>query len=603
MCGIFGYIGSGSVSEVVKGLKRLEYRGYDSAGIAYLQNGGKVSENVFSFESGLKAVKAKGQVASLEKIVTGLNEQSGIAIGHTRWATHGEPSVANCHPHISSDGMWAVVHNGIIENHAQLKGELSGYPFKSQTDSEVVSALLEREFDGDVLLALQKVCQKLKGSYALAVIYAGTPNTIYVARENSPVVVGFGEDFGLVCSDINSLGAKCNAFVLDNGQFAVVKKGDAQIFDKDIRPLDVHFLNADGQKEGGKGDYPHFMLKEIKEIPLAIEKTVCLYNNLDAFQKALPLEVFRSAKEVLIIACGTAYHASLMGKNILEQRCGVRASVEIASEFLGRSFVWGKDTLAIFVSQSGETADTLKALRRCKEHGLQTLAITNVENSSICFEADFVLYTSAGVEIAVASTKAYNCQVAMFHMLSAYFFGDNDMLFEESRHLCEVASVIERANADMICQKIAKKIASSESVYMIGRGQDYVSAMEASLKLKEISYIHSEACPAGELKHGTISLITPQTYVFAFASESQSKDKALSNIAEVASRGGRVILLSPFEICDSQFEEVIALPAVAEKYSPLVSIVFMQLIAYHTSCTLGLDPDKPRSLAKSVTVE
>ncbi len=591
MCGIFGFIGSHAIAQVMGGLKRLEYRGYDSAGIAYIKN-----ENI-------KALKAKGQVLNLVSLVESADEESSVALGHTRWATHGVPSVENCHPHISKNKMWALVHNGIIDNHAELKKDFKDYPFKSQTDSEVVVALLERLFDGNPLTTFKKVCQKLSGSYAFGVIYKGLPDRIFVARKNSPVVVGYGDDFGLICSDVNSLGSNCNAYVMGNNEFAVVKKGAIEVFDQNLCPMNVKFSLFDQTADIGMGDYPHFMLKEIKEIPLAIEKTACLYNNMTAFQKALPLEVLHSADEILIIACGTAYHASLMGKKILEERFGVRVSVEIASEFLSKPFVWGNGTLAMFVSQSGETADTLKSLQRCKEMGLNTLAITNVENSSICFEADFVLYTSAGKEVAVASTKAYNSQIAIFHMLSAYYSGDDEVLFEESGRLCEVAGVISRLLADEICKEVANDIKHSESLYMIGRGQDYVTAMESSLKLKEISYIHSEACPAGELKHGTISLITPQTFVFAFVSEVETRKKAMSNIAEVVSRGGKVILLTPFDDVIGEFERVITLPKVQEKYLPLVSVVFMQLIAYYTACRLKLNPDKPRSLAKSVTVE
>ncbi|MBO5021857.1 MAG: glutamine--fructose-6-phosphate transaminase (isomerizing) [Clostridia bacterium] len=591
MCGIFGFIGAGSVKQVMGGLARLEYRGYDSAGIAYLKNGD------------IKAIKAKGQVANLASLVEKANEESCIALGHTRWATHGRPNEENCHPHISDNKMWAVVHNGIIDNYDQLKRDLKEYPFKSQTDSEVVVALLEKMFDGNPLSTLKKVCQKLAGSYAFGVIYKGLPDRIFVARKNSPVVVGFEDDFGLVCSDVNSLGRPCKAYVMGNDEFAVVKKGEVEIFNQDLCPQKVELSLFAQNADMGKGEYPHFMLKEIKEIPLSIEKTVCLYNNISAFQKALPLEVLKSAKEILVVACGTAYHASLMGKKILESRCGVRVSVEIASEFLSKPFVWDADTLSIFVSQSGETADTLKSLRRCKQHGLKTLAITNVENSSICFDADYVLFTSAGKEVAVASTKAYNSQIAIFHMISAYFSGEDEVLFEESRMLCEVAQTIASLSADGVCQEIAKEIYGSESLYMIGRGQDYITAMESSLKLKEISYIHSEACPAGELKHGTISLITPQTYVFAFVSEDETCKKSLSNIAEVASRGGRVILFTPFDDVVGEFERVIVLPKVEEKYQPLIGVVYMQLVAYYTACNLNLNPDKPRSLAKSVTVE
>lgn len=611
MCGIYAYIGKGAVEEVVNGIKRLEYRGYDSAGISFIgtinENLRKYSQNIFLFDSGLFAVKEEGQVDNLVEITKSIDADGEIAIGHTRWATHGKPSIENSHPHISNDGMWAIVHNGIIENYDKLKNKLEGYQFKSQTDSEVVAGLLQKFFNGNPLDTLCKVCGMLKGSYALSVIFAGQPKTIYVARKNSPVVVGCGEDFGVVCSDVNSMGQTNERFVLEDGQFAVVETNSVKIFDKNQNQIKLNSIKNNKVEESLLGDYPHFMIKEIEEIPNSIIKTASEYNSFEKFDKALPKEVIEKTKNVIIIGCGTAYHASLMGCDVLEKECLIQGNVFIASEFINKAFLWKEDTLAIFVSQSGETADTLKALRLCKEKNLATISITNVKNSTICNESDYLLYTSAGQEIAVASTKAYNSQVAMFHMLSAYIQAvksGEDKIFKEYRKLCLIAKKIKAFKNKGWCREISKQIKSSESLYMIGRGLDYITAMEASLKLKEISYIHSEALPAGELKHGTISLVTSQTYVFVFANEKKLLDKSLANLSEVASRGGKIILLSQFDIkLGDKNVEVIALPKAEEKYMPLVSIVCMQLVAYYTSLELGYNPDKPRSLAKSVTVE
>lgn len=615
MCGIYGHVGINAVNEVMQGIKRLEYRGYDSAGIAFvgrLTDKDEYHQNVFQYEQ-LKVVKEKGQVDKLVKVVEELNAEGEIAVGHTRWATHGEPNILNSHPHISENGRWAVVHNGIIENYLELKNMLVDYHFKSDTDTEIISALLQKHFKGDTLFTLKKVCSLLKGSFALAIVYYGEPNKIYVARQNSPVVVGKGENFGVVCSDINSLSSVEEAFVLENGQFAIVEKEGLKIYDKDLNQCQIPSIDTLEIEENMLGEFQHFMRKEIEEIPLAIEKTICQYNSCAKFDACLSKEVVKDIQEIILIACGTAYHASLMGKNILERDCGIRATALVASEFIADEFLWNKNTLAIFVSQSGETADTLKALKICKEKGLKTLAITNVKNSSICYEADFLIYTCAGKEVAVASTKAYNSQVAIFHMLGAYLNvvknqKEENSIFEEYKNLCLVCSTIDVKKIEPLCKEISYQIKDSKSIYMIGRGNDFRTALESSLKLKEISYIHCEAYPAGELKHGTISLITPQTYIFAFSNEIKTKDKAMANIQEVVSRGGKVILLTSFDDIEREkrgdkFYKIIKLPKVEEKYLPLVAVVYMQLIAYHTSLSLGINPDKPRSLAKSVTVE
>ena len=615
MCGIYGYVGYNATNETLLGIKKLEYRGYDSAGIAFYNNSFKLNDNIKNFTNNIKTfkngfniIKEEGEINKLEKIFNCLNPKSGIAIGHTRWATHGKPSVENAHPHYSENGNWIVVHNGIIENYLELKNTLTGTKFSSCTDTEVVAMLLSKHFNGDVMETIIKVCSMLIGSYALAIIYAPDPNKIYVAKLNSPCVVGYGKNFGVVCSDLNAVTKAEKLFVLNNHNFAVVEKNCVTIFDKDkneIKLKETKPTNLIGSNE--LGNYPHFMLKEIMEIPNAITKTVAEYNTFNKIRKELPKSLIKQTKNILIIACGTAYHAGLIGKKLFEENCGIKTDVEIASEFRYNNFKPNKNTLTIFVSQSGETADTIKAVKMSKAYGLKTVAITNVKSSSICFEVDYCLYTSAGPEIAVASTKAYNCQVTMFYLLSAYINAVKtevpELVFEESKKLIQIANVIKNNNIAPICKEIANNIKNCLSVYMIGRGMDYYTAQEAGLKLKEISYIHCEAYPAGELKHGTISLIDSEKFVFAFITQELTKEKTLSNVNEVISRGGKVIVFSQFNINQPNFFKFVKLPSVEELYMPLVLVTYMQQIAYHTSLAVGNNPDKPRSLAKSVTVE
>ncbi len=605
MCGIYGYIGEKSVDEVMKGIKRLEYRGYDSAGIAF-QNRERLceDENTKNGEN-ITLIKNKGEISNLEKIVLNKNLKSNVAIGHTRWATHGEPSIKNSHPHFSGDGKWAIVHNGIIENYLELKQELQTQT-ESDTDTEIVARLLEKYFNGDVLSTIKNVCHKLKGSYAFAIITSHSPDKIFVAKHGSPVVVGYGKSYGVVCSDINSIKGE-NIYVLENDQYAIIEKGKINIFDKNLVAIDVGKLGAVKKVERSKlGDYSHYMLKEIDEIPSAIRRTLKEYENIEALEKILPKEKFKKFKNILIIACGTAYHAGLVGKRLFEEE-GIYCESEIASEFRYKPFIERRKTLAIFVSQSGETADTIGALKLCKQHGLKTLAITNVRNSSITFEADYCIYTNAGSEIGVASTKAYNCQLVIFYILSKYFnyfkTGDEKAYYDEIKNLKNIARLIKKNDIKSKCGYIAQKIYKSKSIYMIGRGLDYFIAAEAALKLKEISYIHCESYPAGELKHGTISLIDKNTYVFAFVTQEKIKDKTFSNINEVVAREGKIILFSQFDNSNKKVCEEIKVPLVKERYYPLFIINYLQLISYYTALLLGNNPDKPRSLAKSVTVE
>lgn len=615
MCGIYGIVGDKAVEKTLQGIKKLEYRGYDSAGISFFNYEFKLStdipkylKNISCFKNGLNIIREEGDISKLEKIINSLKPKSKLAIGHTRWATHGKPSIANSHPHHSENGDWVVVHNGIIENYIELKQELKGLKFYSETDSEIVAKMLSYNFDGDVLNTIKNVCSRLNGSYALAILYAKNPNKIYVAKSNSPCVVGYSKDIGIVCSDISSIEKIENLYVLPNQTIAEVSAGNINFFDYNLNKIELSKFSGftiDSSEELGK--YSHFMLKEINEIPTAIEKTVVDYNTIEKIRKSLPKKVIKNTKEILIIGCGTAYHAGLMGKRLLEEVCGIKTDVDIASEFRYKNYVPHKNTLAIFVSQSGETADTIKAVKLCKAYGLTTVAITNVKNSSICFEVDYCLYTNAGKEVAVASTKAYNCQVAMFYLMAAYFkavsIDQDDLIFEEAKQLVDVAKQIKSNKINNICMDIAREIKDSKSLYMIGRTVDYYLSLEASLKLKEISYIHCEAYPAGELKHGTISLIDNDTFVFAFLTQKHLKDKTINNAVEVASRGGKVILFTNQKIENTNFYKIVNLPKLSEFYMPLLLVTYTQLIAYYTSVYLGNNPDKPRSLAKSVTVE
>ena len=613
MCGIYGYIGKNAVEKAFEGIRRLEYRGYDSAGIAFINFQFKAKEkataeqNVLSLSNGLSIIKAKGELKKLEGLLKEAKPSGDIAIAHTRWATHGKPSAQNSHPHYSHDKKWAVVHNGIIENYLELKSGLKTQNFTSDTDTEVIPNLLQEFYDGDILHSLKKVCDKLQGSFALGVIYSEEPDKIFVARRNSPVAVGYGKECGVVSSDLGSVEDAEKVFLLENDCFAVVSKGAAEIYDNNLKRAKLKNLaSKDAEGKVSLGQYKHYMLKEIDEIPDAISRTVANYNTFDLLSMTLPKSFVKKIKNILIVGCGTAYHAGLIGKSLFEKE-RIKTETCLASELHYSDFVALPNTLAIFVSQSGETADTLKSVKFCKNLGLKTLAITNVKNSSICFEADYCLYTQAGAEIGVASTKAYDCQVVMFYLLAAYFKAVKEdaphLVFEEGQKIIECALFIKNNENKTLCKQIAGKIKRAQSIFMLGRGVGYYIAMEASLKLKEISYIHCEAYAAGELKHGTISLIDSDKYVFAFITEEKLKEKMLSNVNEVVSRGGKTILLSQFEIAETDKFQLIKLPKVEERFEVLIALHYMQLIAYYTSVKLGFNPDKPRSLAKSVTVE
>ncbi len=607
MCGIVGYAGSRDSSAVlVDGLKKLEYRGYDSAGIAVFENGV------------IKVVKAKGRLADLEKKMEDTGTPQGhCGIGHTRWATHGEPSDVNSHPHGSKT--LSIVHNGIIENYLELKEKLirKGYSFESETDTEVVAKLLDYYYKGDPKAAVLRVIQAVKGSYALGMIFRDFPEVIYAVRKDSPLIVGLGEGENFIASDIPAiLQYTRDYYLIDENEIVELTKDSVSVLNLDLEPLEKERYIADWDMEAAeKGGYPHFMLKEIYEQPEAFQKTVSprIKDGLPALElgDVLTPERIKNTEKIHIIACGTAMHAGLIGKNLIESLGRIPTEVAIASEFRYCDPILGKNDLVIIVSQSGETADTLAALRLAKSQGIPVLALVNVVGSSIAREADCVLYTWAGPEIAVASTKAFTVQMSLFYLIAIEFARLRGELTDASAaSYCEkllempqhMQAVLEHSED---CQYFASKFQNAENLFFIGRGLDYALSEEGSLKLKEISYIHSEAYAAGELKHGTISLITDQVPVVALATQSRLFEKTRSNIKEVITRGAKVLLIATEDLVarNEETKYVLTVPSVGDLFMPLIAIIPLQLFAYYTSVLRGCDVDKPRNLAKSVTVE
>ncbi len=610
MCGITGYVGAREAAEVVlSGLTTLEYRGYDSAGIASLKDG-KIS-----------VVKTVGKVKMLgEKIAeSGSVAGSHCGIGHTRWATHGEPSDINSHPH-GTDHI-QIVHNGIIENYAPLKKMLiaEGYEFISATDTEVAAKLIAFNYakTGDKMDALAAAMREIVGSYAIAVIFDDCPETLFCMRKDNPLIVGIGEGENFVASDIAAVLDYTNKYYqLGECQMAVVTKDKVEMFDIDGSPVENPVLTATWSKEAAKrGNFEHFMIKEINEEPDAVRKTLHprIKDMLPSFEEEqLSDERLKNIKSVTFVACGTAMHAGLVGKHLLESICRIPAKVEIASEFRYNDPIIEKDDLVIVLSQSGETADSLAALRLAKERGAYTLGIVNVIGSTIAREADNVIYTWAGPEISVASTKAYTVQAALLYLLTiriALLRGrlDEDTAREYTRTLYEdmpklIENIISREDE---IKAAAKEFYGSENLFFIGRGMDYHLATEGSLKLKEISYIHSEAYAAGELKHGTISLITAGTPVIAIATIEHLYEKMISNIREVKARGAKVLLIANEGAADAAAEamRVISLPKCNELFSAIPLATVLQMLAYHIAKLRGCEIDQPRNLAKSVTVE
>lgn len=605
MCGIIGYTGSKQAAAILlEGLRELEYRGYDSAGVS-----------VFS-DDRLLTVKAAGRLKVLEEKLSTAPVAGSCGIGHTRWATHGAPVDQNAHPHEA--GRVSLVHNGIIENYAQLKEELlqKGYHFASQTDTEVAAALLDSCYHGDPVQAVQDAAKKMDGSYAFGVLFSDRPGEIYGIRLNSPLLVAVGENEGFLVSDISAvLHHTKNYYALEHGEIAAITPQNITIYGPDLVPvqkelLQVHWNAEQAQKDG----FAHFMRKEIFEQPTA------LYNTLhprivDGFPNfagdGLQDGFFKDITRIQLVACGTASFAGLVGKGVIEKIARIPAEVDIASEFRYRDPILDPTQLVIVISQSGETADTLAALRLAKSQGVKTLAIVNVAGSTIAREADTVLYTYAGPEIAVASTKAYSVQTGVLYLLAIQAAIEKQRLDKTTAktYVAGLFDAVEKTKEvlklDAQIQKMASALAAAQDIFYIGRGLDYPLCKEGSLKLKEISYIHSESYEAGELKHGTISLITPGVPVIAVGSQSALLPKTISNIKETRARGARVLLLckQADQIGDDVFDDILRIPDVDDLFAPILAVIPLQLLAYHTAVERGCDVDKPRNLAKSVTVE
>lgn len=608
MCGIIGYVGDEqrAMEVILDGLSKLEYRGYDSAGLAIIENGKIFIE------------KKSGKLENLRNALKGKEESAYVGIGHTRWATHGNPTDENSHPHFSSDRKVAVVHNGIIENYLELKEELTkeGYIFTSQTDSEVVAHLFSKHYDGDMLSTLRKVTERIRGSYALGIIERENPDRLVCVRKESPLIIGLGKGKNFIASDVPAILKYTREVIfLDNSEMAIVEKDRVSVYDSQGKKLEKAISKIEWDMEqANKGGYPHFMLKEIEEQPEVIEKTLDVYMNTNGkvdFSSSLKKLDLSKIKEIYIVACGTAYHAGLQGAYFFKKISGIKTEVDIASEFrYSDPFIDGS-TLAIFISQSGETLDTLMAMKMAKEKGATTLAITNVLGSTISREADMVIYTLAGPEISVASTKAYTAQVTLFYLLALYF-GEKKMLIDGNKyesyldtiHMLsdQVKKVIDKKEQ---IRAIANKIKDKRNGFFIGRGIDDKCGREGSLKMKEITYIHTEAFSAGELKHGTIALIEEGTMVVAIATQEDMIEKIISNIKEVKARGAYVIALTKekYKNVADISDEIILIDDVEDILAPTVANISLQLLAYYTAVEKGLDVDKPRNLAKSVTVE
>ena len=606
MCGIVGYVGKKDCTKVLlDSLSKLEYRGYDSAGIAVFEN------------DAIKTKKTKGRLADLEEKLKREGWLNGTCgIGHTRWATHGEPSDINSHPHGNAN--ISIVHNGIIENYRTIKDFLlkKGYVFESQTDTETVAKLLDYYYEGDPMATIQKVLAEIEGSYALGIIFKDFPRRIYAVRKDSPLIVAVGEDEAFIASDVPAiLKYTKNYYLLDENEIAVLDDGKVEFFDVHGMPVEKEMLVADFDMEAAeKGGYAHFMLKEIHEQPTAIKTTITprIVDGMPNLEECgLTYDRLKGYNNIFVVACGTAMHAGLVGKYVLEKIGRVPVTVDMASEFRYRQMKLAKNSLAIIISQSGETADSLAALRLCKEKGVKTLGIVNVVGSSIAREADNVFYTLAGPEISVATTKAYSCQLVAAYLLAMQFAKARGEISDERfaqlvEEINTIPEKIEKILEDKErLQWFASKVVNIKDAFFIGRGIDYAVGMEGSLKLKEISYIHSEAYAAGELKHGTISLVTNNMPVIAVATQRELLDKTISNVKEVKARGAYVVLVTHgcINVDDEVADYKIGLPTIDDLLMPMLTVVPLQLIAYYTSVLRGNDVDKPRNLAKSVTVE
>ncbi|MBQ1236753.1 MAG: glutamine--fructose-6-phosphate transaminase (isomerizing) [Oscillospiraceae bacterium] len=606
MCGIVGYSGKQqAVRILLEGLSALEYRGYDSAGVS-----------VFT-DHGLCTTKSAGRLAFLAERLGERPLPGFCGIGHTRWATHGEPSDRNAHPHGTE--RVSLVHNGIIENYAELKAMLSGkgYVFETQTDTEVAAKTVDYCYDGDPIAAIRKACGMMEGSYAFGVLFADHPGKVYGTRLNSPLLAAVGEGEGFLASDISAvLSYTKNYYALEHGEIVTIDSdGKITVTDMEGCPIEKELLTAQWDVEQAqKNGFDHFMRKEIFEQPTALYNTVhprIIGGVPDFSHDGIAPGFFKDITRIQMVACGTASYAGCIGKNIIEKLARVPAEVDIASEFRYRDPILDPTQLVVVISQSGETADTLAALRLAKKQGVKTLAIVNVAGSTIAREADIVLYTYAGPEIAVASTKAYSVQTGVLYLLAIRVALEKGRIGEEKAKelVSGLLDAIEKTNAALLTDEAAKAMAAImkdvEDCFFIGRGADFALCREGSLKLKEISYIHSEAYEAGELKHGTISLITDGVPVIALATQTALLPKTISNIKETRARGAQVLLIckESDEIGEDVYDHIIRLPDLDDLFAPITGVIPLQLMAYHTAVARGCDVDKPRNLAKSVTVE
>lgn len=604
MCGIVGYTGTKkAVPVLINGLLSLEYRGYDSAGLA-----------VLTPQNSIEIIKDKGRVHNLESQVQSLDFPSTIGIAHTRWATHGIPSKQNAHPHVDNSNKFAVVHNGIIENYAELKNKLiqNGYTLYSETDTEIIPNLINLYYDGDILKAIEHTLKNLKGSYAIEVLSPLYPDKIFVAKKDSPLVIGTSPDGNYIASDIPAIIKYThNFYFMEDNQIAVIDKKSVNFFDINLNPIKIDLKTIDWSSDSSdKNGYEDYMLKEIYEQPTAVRETIG--TKLDKDLKInLDLDNidFSKFNKIYIVACGTAMHAGIATKNIFEQLCKIPTIVDMASEFRYNNPLIDSKTLFICISQSGETADTIAALKLANSMDCTTIAIVNVQGSSITRYAHHTLYTHAGPEIAVASTKAYTCQLTLLTLLALYMserlFGESKLSIDLKKELLHIPEKIAQSlETNTFIETLSNEIYKNHDSYFIGRGSDYAVALEGSLKLKEISYIHSEAYAAGELKHGPIALIEQNVPVIGIATNQLTFEKTLNNLEEALTRGGKIILITNTpDYINASFDTIVKIPEVHYLLSPIISVIPLQLLAYHIAKNKKLDVDKPRNLAKSVTVE
>lgn len=608
MCGIVGYVGDSQAAPVLlNGLSKLEYRGYDSAGMA-----------VFDGEK-IEVEKTRGRLNALAELTHDGETMPGtIGIGHTRWATHGEPNDTNAHPHLNTAGTIAVVHNGIIENYQALKDKLTkkGYTFKSDTDTEVVAQLLDYYYKGDALEAIEKVTHRVTGSYALGMLFADHPDTVYAVRKDCPLIVGKADSASFIASDVPAiLQYTRDVYYIDNEEIAVLTRSDISFFSIDGDPVTKELSHVDWDANAAeKGGYPHFMLKEMNEQPKTVRDTLSPRikdGHVYIEELGMTEDEIKEVERIHIIACGSAYHTGVTAKYVFEEMARIPVDVDVASEFRYRTPILGKKDLVILISQSGETADTLAALRLAKDQGVMTMAIVNVVGSSIAREADKIMYTWAGPEIAVATTKAYSAQLIAEYLLAIRFALVRGKITEteEAEYLADLNKLPEQiqmllANTEEI-KKFSNRYVAAHDMFFIGRNIDYAISLEASLKMKEISYIHSEAYAAGELKHGPIALIEENTLVAAVVTQDDLFQKTLSNIVEVKSRGAFVLAVTNEgnTTIEKAADYVIYIPQTNHFFANSLAIIPLQLFSYYVSVGKGFDVDKPRNLAKSVTVE